>query len=1470
MVLQQWTEPASEESQEPKEEYFETRSSYSDTFSDFSHDTDECFQTPLSSEAGSCAGGHLESPKHSLGSGEQDPSCGEEHLVSSEDPRWKTEHPIPSQATEKLDVVPLASDCSGMNLDVQGRDEVCTSLTNLSEEAGLPPVSQDCCKREPEQISESLKVTCLEPPDSEMCLQVSQLDLTGVTVEELDGVGSEPTPVAGKLSIGSEHGRQDSVFPHLHKDAFEYLRSQQDSDESSKHYELPQSSEDCIFHPEDLTSSQENRCRACQNPDSNEGRLSEEASPVCLPASVEGVSSLSHSCVLPVNNKHNVNKLSHTDHSELQSEKDSLSDSAYTPCHLQNAPPDHTEVSGEPNSKVSCHKSEQKFSKRTQYHAEEKFIVGPDSATFTSTRTTDIDTPFCSIPRTDAWNDNLKKSNETLPCSSTDYVKEFTVIPQKEQEVIYSDHSDYGVSRVMERVCFDCSQHPCPFEIVAQELVAAPVSPTDVCFELSDDLPTNCTHNNCELPNLSAVDEGVKKIPLYPKQCCSLPAKQLLEEDLRKSQAFERDSTEEQAVCIVNEATSDTHLQAWSDLDYQVESAEASFHHGAAPRTVRDDGSDTNNNIKTVISEHCRQTPCTFLCAALEQEHSRLGQLFSEGNVYCEDKYKNGDNANNCPSVVSETVLRTALEQEPLFDFNPCHSFPEEDNYCKHEVTNVSNRLASSSTAPQTVMLMGDKADIVSPLHLETSSSPEDSARNHICDYLIENDCQLHFSAVEQDQTAGVFQLKDVDVMSQGDSAGLYPSASSHTDGQHSPHGLITGEFKASERVRPEYPEILREESLLLLSCTLKDTKDQAVENSERSFDTDLLESAHAAHMSEPMQAQSGKIETYPFTDISVGTLSVTNLEPIMETDHSQEGPLMLEKESGLEIQKEVVLSGLENSFEKESISAEGTADFFLPNGCTSIKNEMLGNVSSVKRVCFATDRPEDGNSVIALANGNAVSVSPDLDLISMNSEEAEDSIQSYMGTSCCAQGPVKNKENRNNLAGKGSRFSMFSRIPSFRKAKREPKGGNKVETEVKASSEDAEERNELKCHSSLKRNRAHPSLQRVHMSHSTDHLSKYSDHTNDDIFEKAFALTWRNLEKCEQSRSMLITKQVGQHSRYGDILHFKSSPMIEGFSQKRSKSSDNLNLRLKLAMANKSLSNLFEIGSSKKERQQQVQNEDTKTRKNMKLAKDTEMLKRTYSVPASISTKSTGDRVASLAQKGVEPLEKVLRNMRHSDPISKKPASIQDAGVEPEMDSDESPVSNGLSPESDQTSVEAFEAEEEEESFCAPIHPTVFALANQLSPSWARSLGSFEGLDTPMRPMSPKPQSPGLWGHRRSFRYPSRSVASSLCSLGQGQSMEGLSDPPQRTNTFRARVGQLASAHSFDTEYLIEDSSSDSQSQTSLVSTNSGNESEVSKSFLPLYNQAKVKLNSILITLCAIMHAFLGPQNHCDFCAKA
>ncbi|XP_016090900.1 uncharacterized protein [Sinocyclocheilus grahami] len=871
---------------------------------------------------------------------------------------------------------------------------------------------------------------------------------------------------------------------------------------------------------------------------------------------------------------------------------------------------------------------------------------------------------------------------------------------------------------------------------------------------------------------------------------------QALTED-RPSQDFVEHSRSQDSVEHSRSQDSVEHSQSPDSVEHSQsqDSVECSQSQNSLNSRNNEYSSDTNNNIKAITLEECASGEQISLPNSL-QKYSRVtsnaGSLVSKGGD-CKD---------------SDSYSAPASQATPF-------------------------------KAPEMRMAMNGEDNVAKPSEFNECSSYRNYILKQLCDCSGGKDCQLHSSALEGEQTSGGFQLKGTDGISQSRTAVLQTLSHTHTDDHYSTHGEVNADSTNCEfshighLLAHKHPELVQEKSILpLVGGSLKVDDTYALENMERKLEAFMANSPESTdsicETSDPLCKQSLQLHNSEIEDTFVTCcriLPITNLEAILELDRSPESSFVTK--NGLEQQRGSPLS--EVGFSEEWSS------------CDDVTTRPHVDVSAMwtkASVATVMNEPDAGETMNSLSNGFDSSdgysvssfVSQDLDS-STNSEEMEDSTQS----SSSLHGSARNKRTQ---SGKGSVFSVFSRIPSFRKIKWEHKGNNKVDPEIKDSNEDGDERNEVKYNRSLTRNKSNPSLYNTPISHSTDHLtdiSKFVDHSNDDIFEEAFSLNLHNREQYVQCQNLY---QQQQQHKDGDVLKCRASPMTEGLQQKRSKSTDNLNLRMKLAIAHKSLSSLFESRYPERDNQEQIsqsENEEVKTKQSwrkMKRSKEAELYKRTLSVPGTTCDKSIHQShidCAFCAHQNRSRLnsslasQKSLMNQCHSDSQSLK------SGPQ----SDDSKCLEGgelpCAPYSDsEVSVDGFEANVEERSQ-SPVHPTVFALANQISPTWTRSLSCFETTDTPTRPMSPKPHSPGLgWTHQRSFRYPSRSVASSLCSLGQGVSTDGLSDPPLRPTSLKPRTAQLTTAHSFDSECLLEDSSSDSQSQNSLNSASLINKPEV------------------------------------------
>ncbi|XP_077081284.1 uncharacterized protein arhgef4 isoform X3 [Siphateles boraxobius] len=955
------------------------------------------------------------------------------------------------------------------------------------------------------------------------------------------------------------------------------------------------------------------------------------------------------------------------------------------------------------------------------------------------------------------------------------YQKECTIVPSIEQSVIYSDSLgciEYTRPKSLSVACSDmktAESDGCPVDSPVESLASlfeisyekSPVSPTDVCFELSDGLQMNCKQlAHCVIEYTETSKQFHRPNTLSDKQTRQNESVKTIESD----------------VDILSSACSDP----FTPFDY-------------SQLNIRnhDYSSDTNNNIKAITLADCASSVQMSLPSSL-QKYSR--------------------STNNAGCLVSK------------------------GGGCKDsESFSAPADRATSFKAPEMNIAMYSKGNVQKPSDFNACSSHKDVTQMQLCDCHNGKECQLHSSSVEGEQTAGGFQFKGTGGISQSCTEVLQTLSPPNTDDHYSTHGEVNSDSTNCEfshivhLVAHKHPELAQEENKLPLSGSLKVDDTYALENMERRLETFTTNSPEITdslcEKTEPQlqQLHDSKIEGAFVTCCRI--LPITNLEAILESDRSLESSFVLE--NGLEEEQK-------GSPLSEGVFNEKWSSF---DDVTNRPHDNISAMHTKANVAVVMNEPDAGETMSSLSNvfdssdGHSVSssVSQDLDF-STNSEETEDSTQS----SSSLRGSARNKRTQ---SGKGSMFSVFSRMPSFRKTKREHKGNNKVDPEVKDSNVDGDERDEVKYSRSLTRNNSQTSLYKTHISQSTDHLTditKFSDHSNDDIFEKAFAFNLLSREKYTQSPNLY---QLQQH-KDGDAQNFRASPMAEGLQQKRSKSTDNLNLRLKLAMAHKSLSSLFESRYPERENQEQIlqsENEEVKTKQSwrkMKYFKEAELYKRTLSLPGTVCDKSTHQSHIDCAfcapqnrsRLNSSPVsQKSLRNTCHFDPQSLESAPQEQSEDSTCLEGGELPYAT--SSDSDQASVDGFESNVEDRSQ-SPVNPTV--LATQMSHIWTRSLSGFENTDSPTRPMSPKPHSPVLgWTHRRSFRYPSRSVASSLCSLGQGVSNDGVSDPPQRPTSLKPRTAQLTITQSFDSEYLLEDSSSDSYSQNSLNSASLINKPE-------------------------------------------
>ncbi|XP_023276297.1 rho guanine nucleotide exchange factor 4 isoform X2 [Seriola lalandi dorsalis] len=385
----------------------------------------------------------------------------------------------------------------------------------------------------------------------------------------------------------------------------------------------------------------------------------------------------------------------------------------------------------------------------------------------------------------------------------------------------------------------------------------------------------------------------------------------------------------------------------------------------------------------------------------------------------------------------------------------------------------------------------------------------------------------------------------------------------------------------------------------------------------------------------------------------------------------------------------------------------------------------------------------------------------------------------------------------------KGSKFSVFAKMPSFRKAKGS-KGGKSEEAPQESPDGGGE---------------GLVSEQGPQRDNSDDEVFVRGDVLNQTVHQ-AFSSVRYEIEEedCGFLPSTPHTRHVRQlvsqgGSEGGSGGSSPDNPLLRqvqspnGQTYKRSKSNDSLNIRLRFAQAHKSLSSLFESRSMDKENEEQVSDLDSaKARQSwrrLRKAKEAELLKRTLSVPdedcsSAAAGHEQGHFTSSpvLDRLGSPGSPSSLQALRHTDPISKRGVP-QGGGKESPHGCKSEGQRRKCSPNGLPTSLPLFsdDSAARPPNHTSPVSP-LSPLTQQYWPSWTRPHPvSNEGVaDTPLRPMSPKPNSPRPAAQRKIFRYPhsSRSSSVSPIVLGQSVSVEGLTDPPERPKTLKPATSPL------------------------------------------------------------------------------
>lgn len=277
-----------------------------------------------------------------------------------------------------------------------------------------------------------------------------------------------------------------------------------------------------------------------------------------------------------------------------------------------------------------------------------------------------------------------------------------------------------------------------------------------------------------------------------------------------------------------------------------------------------------------------------------------------------------------------------------------------------------------------------------------------------------------------------------------------------------------------------------------------------------------------------------------------------------------------------------------------------------------------------------------------------------------------------------------------------------------------------------------------------------------------------------------------------EEDEEDVLDKGTG-YIEGSEMPQLKQSTGSECSSCRRSKSTEGLSFRLRFAQAHKSLSSLFESRSMDKNNEC-PEAEDTRTRlswKKQKRAKEVDLLRRTMSVPDADKDENNATQ-------------------RHTDPLRKRGILREGAGASLHDSKLDGRSRRCLSI----TFIDSTEASPSGDS--GPISCSKM------------SSGSSENPELPMRPMSPKPSSPRSAVQKQRFRYSSsRANTLSLIILSQSVSV---SDPPERPRSLKPKVGRQGSLSPLGTSSNLEDGSIDSPSPTSVITSLTNNEFEVSE----------------------------------------
>lgn len=577
--------------------------------------------------------------------------------------------------------------------------------------------------------------------------------------------------------------------------------------------------------------------------------------------------------------------------------------------------------------------------------------------------------------------------------------------------------------------------------------------------------------------------------------------------------------------------------------------------------------------------------------------------------------------------------------------------------------------------------------------------------------------------------------------------------------------------------------------------------------------------------------ASEARTVRYPQPDVCFNLHGSGCLEPIVEAERSLENCATFMDRIGVEAERESVIMR----------HAEALGDHVQLSGDISVSKSTEQQPERKERLSDNDIEPAIISATATLCISGEKRHRPitvAYDTVSCNSVDSNSDAAERPHLSVWARNNTSNKvaqksKTKGNQTGnKASKFSVFAKMPSFRKSK--VSKGAKIEEVSQESSDGGDEVSLFE--------------QEQPRDNAADDISVKGDMLGQPVHEVSSS-SCCEVEEDDYgffSSSTSHGCQGGSEESSGKLSQNEPASRHvqtpDGQTCKRSKSNDSLNIRMRFAQAHKSLSSLFESRSADKDEQAPVTaGADSDSIKQSwgktTQAADVEQLKRTLSLPdGDCRNIARGQILRDVVSSPL--LERrcglgspsSLRSSRHTDPISKR-------GV-PQGCADEN--SHGCS--ADGQTTHGLPLSFNDPAAPLPSTPSPVSHANhslpstpaqQVSPSWTRSHpGTAEDLaKSPLRPMSPKPNSPRPGSQRKSFcfSHSARGKSVSPVSSPQSVSIDGLTDPPKRPKTLKPSSSPLClSLNPLDAA----DSRMHSQSHVRLYANGSINELEVRKCF--------------------------------------